>query len=180
MKKNERKALLKQLNARKLEFEEALDRLIRSQRDLNDQQASESYADEADIALREVQVLSNYSLIEKKTKELKNIQRLTQMLSQDESFGTCEECGNPIPVARLMIVPETSLCVACQRACEKSDQMRNLAGGAAMGYRGRPEASWDELPSSDDSEYGLMDSEMELLPMTDLEEAEGTETLEES
>jgi DnaK suppressor protein len=180
MKKNERKVLLKQLNARKAEFEEALDRLIRSQRDLNDQQASDNYADESDIALREVQVLNNYSLIEKKTKELQNIRRLTQMLSKDENFGTCEECGNPIPVARLMIVPETSLCVTCQRAMEKSDQMRNLAGRAAMGYRGRPEASWEELSTTDDSEYGLMDSEMDVFPMADPEEAEGTESFEES
>ncbi len=28
-------------------------------------------------------------------------------------FGLCQECEEPIPFARLMIMPETSLCVEC-------------------------------------------------------------------
>ncbi len=28
-------------------------------------------------------------------------------------FGRCSECDEPIPVARLMILPETDLCVQC-------------------------------------------------------------------
>ncbi|NOY68218.1 MAG: conjugal transfer protein TraR [Deltaproteobacteria bacterium] len=31
----------------------------------------------------------------------------------DDDFGTCIECDKPIPFARLMILPETSLCVGC-------------------------------------------------------------------
>ncbi len=31
----------------------------------------------------------------------------------DEDFGICIECDNPIPFARLMILPETNLCVGC-------------------------------------------------------------------
>ncbi|MFK4764947.1 TraR/DksA family transcriptional regulator [Desulfobaculum sp. SPO524] len=31
----------------------------------------------------------------------------------DEDFGHCEECGEPIPVRRLLIMPEASLCVDC-------------------------------------------------------------------
>lgn len=180
MKKRERQTFLKQLNEKKLEFEEALDRLIRSQRDLNEQQASDSYADESDSALREIQALSNYSLIEKKTRELKNIHRLIQMLSTDKNFGICEECGNPIPAARLMIVPETSLCVSCQRALEKSDQMRNLASRASMGFRGRPEAAWEEVSSVDDTEYEMIDSEIDVFPVIEVDESEGTESFEDS
>ncbi|SKA85303.1 transcriptional regulator, TraR/DksA family [Paucidesulfovibrio gracilis DSM 16080] len=28
-------------------------------------------------------------------------------------FGECVECGNPIPVKRLLLVPETEYCVHC-------------------------------------------------------------------
>jgi DnaK suppressor protein len=30
-----------------------------------------------------------------------------------EDFGICMECGEPIPVARIMIVPESTFCVQC-------------------------------------------------------------------
>ncbi len=31
----------------------------------------------------------------------------------DEAFGICADCGNPIPVGRIMIMPEANLCVRC-------------------------------------------------------------------
>lgn len=31
----------------------------------------------------------------------------------DPGFGECEECGEPIPVARLLALPESELCVDC-------------------------------------------------------------------
>ena len=31
----------------------------------------------------------------------------------DPEFGICSECGEPIPVGRIMIMPEASLCVPC-------------------------------------------------------------------
>ena len=34
-------------------------------------------------------------------------------------YGTCAECGKPIPPERLEIVPETRWCVECQRRRER-------------------------------------------------------------
>jgi DnaK suppressor protein len=31
----------------------------------------------------------------------------------DPSFGICSMCGNPIPIPRLMFMPESSRCVRC-------------------------------------------------------------------
>ncbi len=31
-------------------------------------------------------------------------------------YGTCRRCGEPIPAARLELVPEADLCVACAQA----------------------------------------------------------------
>lgn len=45
-------------------------------------------------------------------------QRLTKLKYalanlNDEAFGICVECGDPIPVARILAVPETNRCVEC-------------------------------------------------------------------
>lgn len=31
----------------------------------------------------------------------------------DEGFGSCRECGDDIPLARLLAVPESGLCLEC-------------------------------------------------------------------
>ena len=36
----------------------------------------------------------------------------------DHDFGLCRECEDPIPFARLMIVPESDLCVQCAEIME--------------------------------------------------------------
>lgn len=34
------------------------------------------------------------------------------------TYGACVECHDPIPVERLEILPQTALCLACQRPAE--------------------------------------------------------------
>ena len=36
------------------------------------------------------------------------------------TFGTCEQCGKPIPAERLKAMPYATRCVACQAAAEKA------------------------------------------------------------
>ena len=38
---------------------------------------------------------------------------------QDNSFGTCLECGKPIAVARLKAIPYVETCVKCQEKIEQ-------------------------------------------------------------
>jgi DnaK suppressor protein len=33
----------------------------------------------------------------------------------DKTYGICESCGNPIPVARLEVLPYATECVSCAR-----------------------------------------------------------------
>ena len=42
----------------------------------------------------------------------------------DGTYGMCEECGKPIPEARLRLVPAVSLCVACKRDRERLTESR--------------------------------------------------------
>jgi RNA polymerase-binding transcription factor DksA len=85
-----RKIFLKQLATKKKEFEDTLDRLMQSQKEYNEQYSEP--ADEFDHAQREILLFNNYSLVEKKAKELKSIDRLIRRVSRDQNFGICEEC----------------------------------------------------------------------------------------
>ncbi|UCF83188.1 MAG: TraR/DksA family transcriptional regulator [Desulfobacteraceae bacterium] len=124
---NNREKLMKQLNMQKRQFEQVLQRLMKNQKEYNDYVYNENLSDEVDHAQREISAHRNYSLIEKKTRELEKIDRLMQKISRDEGFGECEECGDLIPPERLLIVPETSLCIDCQRELEKLSHHRKVA-----------------------------------------------------
>lgn len=127
---NTKKTILDQLDLKKREFERTLYYLMQKQKDFNDQWASERTGDESDTAQREVSTYSTYSLIDRKTKEIRKIERLIQKISseiKDEDFGICEECGNPISPQRLQIVPDADLCVDCQRRLEQMDKRKTFA-----------------------------------------------------
>ncbi|MDA3971962.1 MAG: TraR/DksA C4-type zinc finger protein [Desulfobulbaceae bacterium] len=38
----------------------------------------------------------------------------------DPDFGSCYECGNPIPLGRILLMPESTLCVGCAEELEGS------------------------------------------------------------
>lgn len=42
----------------------------------------------------------------------------------DGSYGTCRDCGQPIPEARLQAVPEAVRCIDCQRHFEARQRQR--------------------------------------------------------
>jgi DnaK suppressor protein len=33
----------------------------------------------------------------------------------NENFGICVDCGEPIPLGRIIIMPESNLCVECAK-----------------------------------------------------------------
>lgn len=41
-----------------------------------------------------------------------------QRIQEDEYFGLCERCDEPIPLARLMLMPESRYCVRCLESDE--------------------------------------------------------------
>jgi len=54
----------------------------------------------------------NEAALAKARDELASLERAQTKLD-DPDFGLCRECEEPIPPARLMILPETDLCVEC-------------------------------------------------------------------
>ena len=56
-------------------------------------------------------------LVEVESRELGSIEEALLRL-REGSFGVCDGCGKPIPVARLQAIPHTTMCIHCARAEE--------------------------------------------------------------
>lgn len=54
------------------------------------------------------------------------IERARRALPTGPSLGHCEECGQPIPLARQKAVPGVRLCVTCQEAADRDEQATGL------------------------------------------------------
>lgn len=59
----------------------------------------------------------DFSLLEMRNKNLKAINNALQRLMEG-TYGICEECGSEIPEKRLMVMPFTTFCIACQERQE--------------------------------------------------------------
>ena len=55
----------------------------------------------------------NESSLKKAEARQKNIESALRRINKDPDFGICEECDEKIPFKRMLIMPETRLCVKC-------------------------------------------------------------------
>ena len=168
-------AFLTQIQCKKKQLEAALYRLRENQKEYYDKLSNDCITDESDHAQREVSLHDTYSLIEKKTRELQKIDHLVKKVLMDEEFGICEECGDPIPAERLLIVPETNLCISCQRELEKFVQQRSFSGNVKSYFEGNGKSEWDDFDDTDEFQYSLMDAELDIFPVPAAED-EGLES----
>lgn len=158
MKTDLRSILMGALLSRKQDLESALQQSRISWRDWSQGPGKEDPADEVDGALNETSTHNHYSLMERKTRELRKIDDLLGRMRSDEEFGLCEECGEPIPVERLMILPDATYCVPCQCRMERRNGLR-LSGAWGAHYASERKARDWENP--DDEETALFDSHIE-------------------
>jgi RNA polymerase-binding transcription factor DksA len=61
--------------------------------------------------------------LERRLGELDHVRRRLEQ----GSYGKCEQCGGEIPEERLAVMPDTTLCVACQRQRERASGWRRAA-----------------------------------------------------
>ncbi len=61
-------------------------------------------------AMQEVSLLMQS--LEKTRQKLLQVESALNRID-DPDYGRCARCGNPIPIKRLMIAPESRLCVVC-------------------------------------------------------------------
>jgi len=71
--------------------------------------------DEAQAQLRELQAARTEQHV------LADLQRCRAALRRldDGVYGDCADCGQPVPLARLMVQPEAERCAPCQTAWER-------------------------------------------------------------
>jgi RNA polymerase-binding transcription factor len=74
-----------------------------------------------DVAIGRVSrmdAINNRSIVEaalrKAEEKLKNLKRVQSKLD-DSDFGICLKCNNEIPLGRILIRPESLLCINCAR-----------------------------------------------------------------
>lgn len=80
--------------------------------------AASPTGDSADVAMDIMQEDLYSQLAELESQELMRIEHALQRI-REGTYGICEECGQPIPAARLKALPYTTLCVKCQAEYEE-------------------------------------------------------------
>lgn len=158
---------LENLTAKRQEVEEALKRLAESQKVSEGLLSAHDVIEEVDQAEREISAQTHYSLLERKNRELKRIENLIRRIAEDEEFGRCEECGKRIPDERLLIVPEATRCVPCQREMEKFDSRLGVAEIAYSSSRSGKEPRWGPTQDFDDEVKISLKTDMEYLSFGD-------------
>lgn len=167
-----RSRFLEKLRVRRQEVEEALKRLIDSQKEYDGLLSADDFIEDLDHAKREILAQTHYSLLERKDKELKKIEILIRRILEDEDFGRCEECGKRIPEERLLIVPEASRCVPCQRGMEKWDLRGSLAEISSSSSRRKRTSRWENREDFDDEEKLTFWPDIESISLMDLGETD--------
>jgi len=161
------------LKARKEEVEKALDLFMDRQNEYKQLFSEVPFIENLDQAEREIATNTYYTLLERKTRELKKIEFLINRMMKEDEFGLCEECGEKIPEERLLIIPEANLCVPCQRELEKMDSRRksaershNISLGEKRGFQ------WQRAEDYGDDGKFIIETDMEGLSFHDWEETE--------
>lgn len=115
--------------------------------------SSSATGDVADAAFDHTGEELSTQLAELEARELNQIERALIRLRQG-TYGLCEACSIKIPVARLNVLPYSTLCITCQREAENdSDWLAE-----------RRNANWESVSdgsSMDDREVRLSDLEMD-------------------
>jgi DnaK suppressor protein len=145
--------------------------LLISRREYDGELTAGDFIDEVDDAQREISAYSLYSLIERKHRELRRIEYLIGRILKEEEFGLCEECGAQIPKERLLIVPEATLCIACQRELERQDR-RSMSSKASAEFGSRKEMALEPSESQDDGDNLVIEYHISSMPSVEMEETD--------
>jgi DnaK suppressor protein len=170
---NFKTTIMKALELKKQELLQTLDRLMKNRSEYDGQLTAGDFIEEADGAQREISAHSQFSLIERKNKELQKVEYLLNRAAEEQDFGLCEECGTRIPKERLLLVPEATLCVTCQRDYEKMDSRMSMASQPTEFISTRKEESLETAEASEEDDEGLVEYSIDEVNDEDADENEG-------
>jgi DnaK suppressor protein len=130
-----RQETIEKLRTTLLRRRDALARSIRGDMKLLREYHSEASGDILDNAADTAQDEVNSRLLEVESDELRAIEGAIERL-KDGTYGTCQECGKPIPVRRLQAVPYVVDCIDCRRLAEKRSEPRAAGWSTPSGPYG--------------------------------------------
>jgi DnaK suppressor protein len=79
--------------------------------------------DSADLSSQDMDQGIDYSLLEMKYEQYKDIADAFRKL-QNNTFGLCEECGEEIDIKRLQVNPLARFCIACKTRKEEIERIQ--------------------------------------------------------
>jgi DnaK suppressor protein len=86
-------------------------------------QKIDSAMDSADQSAQDVDQGLDYSLLEMKYEQYKDIADAFRKF-ENSSFGLCEECGNEISIKRLEVNPLARYCIECKTRKEELEKIQ--------------------------------------------------------
>jgi len=87
--------------------------------------------DEIDLATGEISRELDARISMRQHRQIKEIEEALERIKHGE-YGSCDECGEPIPEQRLRLFPAAKLCVKCQEEFDHYEKLRDeqsLRGG---------------------------------------------------
>ena len=165
-----RSLILKNLMKKKEEVEKTLNRMRDSQNEQKGAIFGDDSVEEFDRAEKEVSAQMYFGLLERKSQELIKLEKLITKILQNEDFGYCEECGERISPQRLLVMPEATMCIACQSEAEKFWTKRDNRLMRHTSPRLRVEWEEGDVDESNLSGKSLMKQGIAPLSLDELEE----------
>ncbi len=114
--------------------EELIERRDILRRDLSEEedeltfdQNNPQVGDLADAALDSAENELEYQLVEVGTREFGQIERAIKRF-EEGTYGICEACQAPIPIARLKVLPFAGMCVRCQQLADEENNRGSFSG----------------------------------------------------
>jgi DnaK suppressor protein len=86
-------------------------------------QKIDSAMDSADLSSQDMDQGIDYSLLEMKYEQYKDIADAFRKL-QNNTYGLCEECGEEIDIKRLQVNPLARFCIACKTRKEEIERIQ--------------------------------------------------------
>lgn len=111
---------IKKIKDKLLERKRELLRSIQSNLDSSNQASDNRSSDPIDVASDSFEDDLSMSLAGREAEELASINDALDKI-EEGTYGECEECGKPIPAARLKALPFASMCIKCKEQQEIED-----------------------------------------------------------
>ncbi len=120
----QRKEMLKGLLLKKRnEVVQGLEAQMGRKLTLETGQKIDSAMDSADQSAQDVDQGLDYSLLEMKYEQYKDIADAFRKL-QNNTFGLCEECGEEIDIKRMQVNPLARYCISCKTKKEEIERIQ--------------------------------------------------------